>query len=53
MYFQIVYNLIYYILERTVEVVFSIKQQEDLISSCHCGVLKSLESSAMSGHFRR
>ena len=44
---------VYYILERTVEVVFSIKWQDGLISSCHSGVLKSLETSAMSGHFGR
>ena len=48
-----VYNFTYYILERRVEVVFSVKCQDGLISLCHCGVLKSLELSSMSGHFTR
>ena len=35
------------------EVVFSAKQQDALISSCHCGILQSLKSRGMAGHFGR
>ena len=39
--------------ERTVEVVFSVKQQDATISSCYSGILTTLESRAMGGHFGR